>query len=132
MQQFTTTSSPDKPDPRLSQIESALDVLLRAMTDHDRRRYEQAADEPKRFILGISDYADMKLETWALNPIGMALWEGVKSLGWQLFRITQSIEAMRKTREAVADLDPGCNERRIVIMEDAWNGVGDTDQWWCS
>jgi hypothetical protein len=109
------------PQPTVEQIESALDQLLTAIVEHDRRRAEAEA--------GAVSYPG---KNFIDDPIGHALRDGVTKLGKCLFACTGSLAALEKTCERVAARDPAYWALRADIIDKWWDGIGDERGRWAA
>ena len=115
-----------------TRTEHALDVLLRAVIEHDAKRPPTRPLTATPFVMPdrAMTRAEVGVAALLADPIGAALRQSVWRLGLHLFDAIGSTDGMHEVLDRIADLDPARSGERASIMNHAWDGVGsETDRW---
>ena len=120
-------------------LERALDVLLTAMLEEDRKLAETAgASSFKAHVFTAADLQraarltrlEMDVTDLQRQPVRAACRQAVRRIGEHLFKILGSTDGMREVLERAADMVPEQYGHRASIVDHAWDGIGsDSDRW---
>jgi hypothetical protein len=113
----------------LALLKQAIAANLRARIEHDRR-----LTPPTEFkIVNAFENTDpnqLFLEGVVEDPIRKALRAQLKDLGWRLFRLLGSTDAMLAVAQEISELKPGNWHYRIDIIDKTWDGIGEQGDFW--
>lgn len=119
--------------PTVGELEAALNVLLEHLIEH--RSKDASRPLTKLAPLETAQLMSLPDEVFearylATDPIETVLKIGITKIGQFLFDLTGSTEAMLDSAERVAGDDKNEFQRKISIVDAAWDGIGnDADRW---
>jgi hypothetical protein len=111
-------------------LKDAIDANLKARVEHDSQRETRRTDlpAPKLHMYDPDpDWSRMRLENIIADPTRHALRKQLKMLGQKLFDLLGNTGALGDA----AQEDRKREHYRSIIIDKAWDGVGNTtDRWW--
>jgi hypothetical protein len=118
----------------LALLKQAIAANLRARVEHDQRCAKSAAPAEFKIIsageLMRTDPNRLFLEGVIEDPVRKALRKQLKDLGWRLFRLLGSTDAMLMVAQEISELKPGNWHYRIDILDKTWDGIGEQGDFW--
>jgi len=123
-------------DEHLDMLKRAIITNLDARIEHDIRRKEAMAGGMPgiKLISGddliVADEEGAYLESVISDPVRWALRQQLKDLGWRLFRLLGTTNAMLSVAHEAADAEPERFGRRINIIDKTWDGIGEGNDCW--
>lgn len=116
-------------DANIAACNRALCELLNAMITFD----QDADAQRRRWALAEAvgrSFDGTEVRTLVTDPVRGSMRSGVKAFGRELHRLG-GLDAMLASLETVASADEDNYGRRGMIIDSAWNGIGDDEgRWW--
>jgi hypothetical protein len=123
-------------DEHLDMLKRAIIANLDARIERDIRRKEAMAGRMPgiKLISGddliVADEEGACLESLISDPVLSALRQQLQDLGWRLFRLLGTTNAMLPVAYEAANAEPERSGRRINIIDKAWDGIGEENDYW--
>lgn len=136
---MTEDSAPAYREPKISDVEDAIDVLLTAYLQQKLNPVgtKQLYREGPLLLMEIADGELGQFIAIVENPLGFVLRDGIFRLGQSLHDLiktelgaTDPLREMVNSVERIAARDPGHEGRRGALLDKIFDGVGDENSRW--